>query len=176
MKNINIRKVKSEDAEQFIKLRNMVWRITYKDIFPEEVFLEKEARAEQEIKEFNQNFYNDNQVIAYVAVDDGRIVGLLWGKRNSEYEYFNNLGYADLMAMYIHPDYQGKGIGGQFKQKFINWAKENGAQKYVIGVLKDNKPARIVYEAWGGKLSKHTQPFVKIGVGYEEVFYTYDLK
>ncbi len=175
MKNIKIRKVQSKDAEQFIKLRNKVWRIAYKDIFPEEVFVEKEAKAELEIKEFDENFYNDNKVIAYVAEDSGKIVGLLWGKRDSEYEYFYNLGYADLMAMYIHPNYQGKGIGGKFKQIFINWAKENGAKNYVIGVLKDNKPARIVYEAWGGTLSKHTQPFVKLGVGYEEVFYTYEL-
>ncbi len=175
MKNIIIRKVQSKDAEQFIKLRNFVWRIAYKDIFPEEVFVEKEARAEQEIKNFDNYYYNNNTKITYVAEDDGKIVGLIFGRIDSGYPYFDEKGFSDLEAVYIHPDYQGKGIGGKFKQIFINWAKENGATKFVIGVLKDNKPARIVYEAWGGTLSKHTQPFVKLGVGYEEVFYTYDL-
>jgi inosine/xanthosine triphosphate pyrophosphatase family protein len=45
----------------------------------------------------------------------------------------------------------------------------------VIGVLKDNHKARKVYEKWGGKLDNHEQPFVKLGVGYDEVFYTYEL-
>lgn len=46
----------------------------------------------------------------------------------------------------------------------------------MIGVLKENDKARKVYEKWGGKLDKYTQPFVKLGVGYDEVFYTYELK
>ena len=35
--------------------------------------------------------------------------------------------------------------------------------------------ARKVYESWGGKLSEFEEDFVKLGVGYPEVFYTYDL-
>lgn len=53
---------------------------------------------------------------------------------------------------------------------------ENGASKYVIGVLKDNIKVRKVYESWGGKLSKYEKDFVKFGVGYKEVFYTYNLE
>ena len=59
---------------------------------------------------------------------------------------------------------------------FEKWAKENGATKYVIGVLRDNHKARRVYEKWGGKIDKYVQPFVKLGVDYDEVFYTYDLE
>ena len=58
----------------------------------------------------------------------------------------------------------------------IDWVKENGANKFVIGVLKENHKARKVYEKWGGKLSSHTQNFIKLGVGYKEVFYTYEIK
>ena len=68
------------------------------------------------------------------------------------------------------------GIGSKFKNIFVEWAKKHGATKYVIGVLKDNQNARKVYEKWGGKLDEYTQPFVKLGVGYDEVFYTYDLE
>ena len=93
----------------------------------------------------------------------------------SHYEHFGKMGYADLGAIYIHPDYQGLGIGSKLKQIFIDWAKSNGATKFVIGVLKDNHNARKIYEKWGGKLDEYTQPFVKLGVEYDEVFYTYDL-
>ena len=79
-------------------------------------------------------------------------------------------------ALYIDTNYQGLGIGSSFKNIFEQWAIENGATQYVIGVLKDNVKARRVYESWGGKLSEVEEDFVKLGVGYSEVFYTYDLQ
>ena len=63
----------------------------------------------------------------------------------------------------------------EYNHKKKTQAKSNGATKFVIGVLKDNHNAKKVYEKWGGKLDEYTQPFVKLGVGYDEVFYTYDL-
>ena len=45
MKNIIIRKAKTEDADQFINLLNYVWRVTYKNIFAEEVFVDREQNA-----------------------------------------------------------------------------------------------------------------------------------
>ena len=41
-KGIVFRKVKKEDARGWYTLVNKVWRDAYKDIFPEEVFIEKE--------------------------------------------------------------------------------------------------------------------------------------
>jgi len=175
MKEIIIRKVKSEDAEQYIKLRNLVWKDAYKNIFPNEVFIAKDARANAEIKDFDKVYYNDNKVITYVAVAENKIVGILWGKMESEYVYFKNLGYADLMAMYIHPEYQGLGIATRLKNIFTTWAKENGAKHFVIGVLKDNIKARKVYEKWSGKLSNYTNQFIQLDKEYEEVFYTYKI-
>ena len=175
MNNVVIRKVKSADAEQYIELRNLVWKDAYKNIFPAEVFVAKENRSKAEIKDFDKTYFNDNKVITYVAEINGKLVGLLWGKMESEYSYFNDLGCADLMAMYIHPDYQGLGIASKFKNIFINWAKENGAKHFVIGVLKDNNKARKVYEKWGGNLSNYTSQFVQLNKEYEEVFYMYKL-
>ena len=172
---IIIRPIKPDDAEQYVRLGLLVWRDAYKHIFPEEVFIEKENKAEDKIKNFDKSIYNNNITLCFVAEIDGKIVGFLFGRRISHYQYFGEKGYADLEAIYIHPDYQGQGIGGRFKQIFIDWAKENGAKKFVIGVLKDNFKARKVYEKWGGKLDEYTQPFVKLGVEYDEVFYTFDL-
>lgn len=77
--------------------------------------------------------------------------------------------------MYIKPKYQGKGIGTKLKNIFEDWARKNGAKKYVIGVLKDNSNARRVYERWGGELDDWEQKFYKLDVGYDEVFYKYNL-
>ena len=175
MENIIYRKTKIEDAEQHVRLGLLVWRDAYKHIFPEEVFIEKENRVADKIKNFDKSITNDNMSLSYVAEIEGKIVGFVFGRMISHYQYFGEKGYADLEAIYIHPDYQGLGIGNKLKQIFIDWAKKNGGTKFVIGVLKENHKARKVYEKWGGKLDEYTQPFVKLGVDYDEVFYTYDL-
>jgi GNAT superfamily N-acetyltransferase len=173
--NYIIRKVEPKDARQYVELHNYVWRKAYKNIFPNEVFEDRETRTEEKISGFAENYFNDNNQICYVAESDGKIVGFMFGTIKATYPYFEKKGFADLVALYIHPDFQHIGIGTKFKEIFTSWAKENGAKKFVIGVLKDNKPARKAYESWGGKLDDHTQPFVKLGVGYDEVFYTYEI-
>lgn len=168
------RKIENEDAKDWFMLLNRVWRNAYKDIFPEEVFIEKDNKIDEKIKTFSKVMKNNNEDIAYVAEYDGKIIGLMCGSIKSGYGYFHD-NYADLIALYIDPEYQGLGIGSSLKRIFENWAKENGATKYVIGVLNDNEKARKVYETWGGKLSEYTQDFIKMGIGYKEVFYTYYL-
>ena len=172
---LKMRKVRSDDARDWFILKNKVWRNAYHHIFPEEVFIEKDNQVEEKVKTFSDKIQNNNKTIAYVAEYNGKIIGIMYGSIKSSYEYFN-LEYADLIALYIDPKFQGFGIGNSFKDIFEKWAIENGATKYVIGVLKDNDKARKVYESWGGKLSEYEEDFVKLGVGYREVFYTYDLQ
>lgn len=175
MENILIRKATIDDAIQYINLKDEVWCSTYKHIFPKEVFNDMNNRKEDRIKNFMNNFNNNNEKIYYVAENNGNLVGLMYGIKKSSYEYFSENEYADLVALYIKPEYQGLGIGKKFKNIFENWAKENGAKRYVIGVLKDNKKARNAYEKWGGKLNNHEQLFYRLGVGYNEVFYTFEI-
>ena len=171
---VMIRKVKPSDARNWLLLVNKVWRDAYKHIFPEEVFKEKDNSVDRKEKDFSSKIYNNAEKIALVAEADGKIVGIMSGSIKSQYDYFSK-DYADLCGIYIDPNYQGKGIGNSFKRLFEEWAKDNGADKYVIGVLEDNLKARKVYESWGGKLSEYTADFYKLDIPYKEVFYIIDL-
>jgi len=175
-KDIVIRPVKPQDAESYTNLHNLVWRAAYKDIFPEEVFVDKESKKQKMIEMFPLFARNDNTRMVYVAEAGGEIVGFVSGVILSNYPHFQEKGYADLQGIYIHPNFQGVGLGTKFKNIFEKWASENGASKYVIGVLKDNHKARKVYEKWGGQLDTYNQPFVKLGKEYEEVYYTCEIK
>lgn len=75
--------------------------------------------------------------------------------------YFNDLGDYDVYNPTYFLDRKG--------------AKENWATKYVIGVLKNNNKAREIYESCGGKISNYESNYAKLGVAYDEVFYTYDI-
>lgn len=171
---LKIRKANSNDAKNWCEFSAKMWRYAYKDIFPEEVFVDKENKIEEKIKKFNEEKQNNNNSISYVAEYDGKIIGIMHGSIKSSYKPFCS-DYADLRGIYIDPKFQGCGIGTSLKNIFEAWAIENGASKYVIGVLKDNKKARKVYESWGGKLSSYEESYVKLGIGYPEVFYTYNL-
>ena len=172
--NIIYRKAIEKDSREWNEIVNRVWRDAYKDIFPEEVFIDKENRIEEKRKQFIEKLVNNKNTILYVAECENKIVGIMIGEINSGYKYFHNE-YADLVGLYIDPKYQGMKIGTNLKNIFEKWAKENGATKYMIGVLKDNINAIKVYESWGGKLSEYESDFVKLGVNYKEVFYTFDL-
>ena len=171
---LEIRKVESKDAREWFIFGFKIWRDAYKNIFPKEVFVDRESKLEEKVKNFDNKMQNNEKSIAYVATYNGEIVGTMCGSIKSSYDQFGE--YADLIGLYVDSRFQGCGIGTTFKNIFENWAIENGATQYVIGVLKDNIKARKVYESWGGKLSEFEEDFVKLGIGYPEVFYTYDLQ
>lgn len=170
-----IRKVKIEDAEQYVRLNIFVWRNAYKNIFPESVFIEREKKIERNIQNFSKYQLENPNGISYIAEIDGKIVGIMSGLYLSENTHFNELGFADLKALYIHPDFQHLGIGKALFDVFVKEIKKKGITKFVIGCLKENKLARKAYEKWGGTLDKYTQSFIQEGKGYPEVFYTYGL-
>ena len=173
--SIVIRPVKNEDAEQYIKLNNLVWRDAYKHIFPEEVFIDLDKSTQKRIDSFPKYINNSENQMSYVAENNGEIIGFFSGSLISKYKPFADKKFAELCAIYIHPNYQGLGIGTRFKNIFIDWLKQKGVKKFMLGVLKDNHNSRKVYENWGGKLDDYTQPFVFLGVDYDEVFYTFKI-
>ena len=67
-----IRKVKIEDAEQYVRLNIFVWRSAYKDIFPESVFIEREKKIERNIQNFSKYQLENPNGISYIAEIDGK--------------------------------------------------------------------------------------------------------
>ena len=168
------RQVRKEDGYQWYTLLSRVWRIAYAGIFPDSVFDERDKNIGAKAREFTEEKFLGDRKTAYVAEHDGKIVGVMFGTLDSDYEYFRN-DYADLVALYVYPEYQGMGIGTALKDIFVRWAKEKEADRFVVGVLKDNAKARKVYESWGGRLSAHEQDFVVMDTGYPESFYTFEI-
>ena len=172
--DIKYRQVCKEDGYEWYTLLDKVWRVAYADILPQEIFDARDNAREDRARGFTVEKYLGDRKTAYVAEYEGKIVGLMFGTLDSDYEYFKN-DYADLVGLYVYPEYQGMGIGTALRDIFIDWAKGKNAAEYVIGVLKNNTKARKVYESWGGQLSEYEHDFVQMNVGYPEVFYTFQL-
>lgn len=168
---ILIRKATRDDAEKTVKLSNAVMRVAYAHIMPSSFFDDREKHKSEKIKQAKE-FINSREQITFVAEHNGEIVGFAVAVIQSGQEHFKNLGYADLQAIYILPEFQNKGIG---KMLFDNVVAEFGKmklQKMVIGVLKENTAARKAYENWGGKINAYTALYKN---QFPEVFYTFDI-
>ena len=171
--DITIRKVEEKDAGIFQTIRVTVWKDAYAHIFPESVFENQQKKLSEYIANTPKRLLDDN-FNYYLAEVDKKPVAIMVVAKISEYEHYASLGYADLQALYILPHYQGLGIGTKLFKYAVNLIADQGAEKMVIGVLKDNQMAQKAYKKWGGKLDNYEQPFVKEGKNYAEVFYIYE--
>ena len=175
MKNIQgikIRKTQVSDAEQIIKLENLVSRVAYAHMFSGEVFDNNESRTEELIQKFKTYGLNENGGLDLVAIDGEKIVAFVAAVPLSFCEHYKELGYAELGEIYIDPDYQNLGLGKMLFNMVVKHFKELGCKMIVIGVFEENMRARKVYEKWGCVLdTTYKKSFKKIGKECPGVFY-----
>lgn len=171
---IIIEKCTKNDGLKYINLKNLVWENTYQNIFPQEVFEKNNARKEKFAETF-ETFLKDKNCLYIFAKIKGEVVGLLFGALKTFNKHFQELGYGELVAIYIHPNFQGQGIGRKLKSFFESWLQENGITNYCLNVLKDNQKAIEVYTKWGGKLFEKTTQIELLGAPYTELVFTFSV-
>ncbi len=126
--DISYRPVRKEDGFEWYTLLSRVWRTAYGHILPEEAFVEREKAVPAKAREFTLEKFSGDRKIAYVAEHGGKIVGLMYGTLDSDYGFFKDE-YADLVALYVYPEYQGMGVGTALKGIFERWAREKNEER-----------------------------------------------
>jgi GNAT superfamily N-acetyltransferase len=176
---INVRPATINDIEETTRLGNSVWRSAYAHIMPAQIFDEKDAQLNEKIILHKERFANrDAKDVYYIAEDTNanRIVGFAIGNYNAFHgQHFSNQNCSEIMAFYILPEYQNRGIGRKIFDTISADFKKLGSTKMVIGVLEQNTQARAAYEKYGGKLDTYRRFYETCGQRFPEVFYTYDL-
>lgn len=137
-----IRTMHYEDIQQVQEVAKKSWNATYEGIIPLEI---------QE--KFLNTAYNDERMkqrlersFIFVAEVDGNIVGF------ANFSPVSDEGKAELGAIYLYPEYQGKGIGSTLLQQGIN--DLNGIKEIYINVEKDNQIGKNFYDAKGFQVVK----------------------
>ncbi|MFC4811658.1 GNAT family N-acetyltransferase [Paenibacillus sp. GCM10023250] len=132
---LKIRKMGPSDIQQVQYVAKTSWNVTYKGIIPLEV---------QE--SFLTSAYNDEMMLrrlersnVFVAELDEKIVGF------ANFSFVREDGQAELSAIYLYPEHQGKGIGSALLQEGIR--NSQGVKEVYINVEKDNEIGRRFYEA-----------------------------
>ncbi|WP_041964325.1 GNAT family N-acetyltransferase [Mesobacillus selenatarsenatis] len=142
--HITIRKIHYEDTKQVQNIAKTTWNATYEGIIPLEVqsnFLKSNYSDESMIQRIERS-------IVYVAEFEGEVVGF------ANYSTVRDGGKVELAAIYLYPEFQGKGIGTALIQQAVKELK--GIKEIYINVEKDNKIGLNFYEAKGFELVKES--------------------
>lgn len=135
--NITIRKMHYEDTKQVQRIAKTTWNATYEGIIPLEVqnnFLKSNYSDKSMIQRIERS-------IVYVAEVEGKVVGF------ANYSTVRDGGKVELAAIYLYPEFQGKGIGTALIHQAVKELK--GIKEIFINVEKDNKIGMNFYEAKG---------------------------
>ena len=139
-----IREAQISDIPQLRTLGAITWQATYQDIFPPDL-IENVLREWWSEANFQQAFASPD-ICNLLAETDGQIVGTLMGSLKPQAD-----GELHLFRLYIHPDYQGQGIGRQLWQGYVA-AFPPGVQRVDLEVEPQNTRAiqfykRLAFEA-----------------------------
>lgn len=134
---VHIRSMVEADIPDVQEIAKVSWHATYEGIIPLDVQ-----------NNFLKIAYNDEQMkrrlehsIIYVAEVESQVVGF------ANYSPVRSEGQVELAAIYLHPDFQGFGIGTALLKCAI--AEVAGLKEIFINIEKDNTIGMNFYKAKG---------------------------
>ncbi|WP_033541521.1 GNAT family N-acetyltransferase [Planococcus sp. CAU13] len=163
-----IRKAKLTDARGIARVHVDSWRATYRNIVADSYLdgLTYEARE----RLWNENLKNDNN---YVAEDEnGVITGFATGGKERTGEYADLEG--ELYAIYILPEFLGRGIGQRLVERVAEDLMKQGMNSMLVWVLKDNSSRQFYEEMGGREVDSKTiriagKDLVEVAYGWEDL-------
>lgn len=119
-----VRKAKYGDAEEITKVRYAAWLTTYPNkkyrILTSDIHFnfKKQLRTERLEKQDRKNASPQPGVGVFVATHNNKIVGMCRALKHKRYNF--------LSALYVLPEYQGKGVGSLlWKKAYAFMGKQN---------------------------------------------------
>lgn len=141
------------------------------------------------IEEIEHMIYRHNNIKTHSVLKTNPVnYRKLWESKVlsfSEDKLFNKLGtwhdedvtpeVGELGGIYVHPDYDGKGIGSELMKTFLEVLKSEGYKKATLWVLDTNKKTRDWYESKGWRVEGREKTEPRDGFDLHEVRYIIDL-
>ncbi|WP_406589770.1 N-acetyltransferase family protein [Bacillus atrophaeus] len=135
---LSIRNAERKDIKEIQKIAKVTWNHTYKGLIPLEIQNEflRMAYSDKSMKK------RVEKTILLVAEVNNKVVGFA--------NAFTNENNAELSAIYIYPDSQGRGVGTKLLHEVIKELR--GFSKITVDVESGNEVGEKYYFAKGFKL------------------------
>ncbi|WP_425446741.1 N-acetyltransferase family protein [Dethiothermospora halolimnae] len=156
IKNIKIRRAKSSDASELVKVVKQIHRETENLLNTPEEF---NVTVNQE-----KDFIKSQSLFLVVEVD-GKIVGSSTLRKNN----IEKLSHTSVFGITILRDYCNLGIGSKLVEHTISWAREVNIEKIDLEVFENNKPAIRLYKKFGFIVEGRRNKYIKINGEYQDM-------
>ena len=138
------RKAELRDCHKLAELKGQVWKTTYRGIYTDEALDNYDVEKNTQIFE---QICNNPDIELYLAESENEPVGLMTcGKPYKPIEGF----FQEIGLLYIHKNFQCKGIGKNLIQLAKEQVRKNGFDRFVISVNRQNENAIAFYKKMGG--------------------------
>ncbi|MBR6411992.1 MAG: GNAT family N-acetyltransferase [Alphaproteobacteria bacterium] len=149
---MKIRRGTPLDAKEIKSAHYHAYQVSYRGYLPDD-FLDHMPFDENVINR-TENYIKEHEY--YVAEIDNHVIGFV----NLEYPEEKTV---EIMALYIHPDFQRQGAGSALVNEVCRRKKEEGYSKLVLWTMKDG-PSLGFYQKQGLMFSNTAEKYWKLNI------------
>lgn len=167
--SFTVRKATIEDVPQIAGVHVKSWQKSFREIAPQK-YLDNLSIEKRE-KAFRERFFDEDYQMFVAETAEGKIVGFAdFGKGHDDQPEYKS----ELYAIYLLPEFQRKGIGGELFKRGVKDLFVRGYNSMYLQSL-EISPYRGFYEKMGGKVigrSAHKlggQDFATLFYGWEDL-------
>lgn len=171
MEDFQIRSALVSDAEGIAKVHVNTWQSAYFGLIPDS-FLQGLSVGQKTTNWVRNLETSLPKTHTFVAEVNGEIVGFICVGAERETEISNQ---GEVIAIYVHPDIQGCGIGTALMQTGLQDLMVQGFASAVLWVLDGNLGTREWYASHGWKASGRSKIDQRVDLVLEEIEYRIEL-
>ncbi len=147
MNDVLLRTANPEDRDQLAALHVTVWRETYRILAPSSAYdaLDESHRQEHWDVLLARSSAESRTVVADV---NGRLVAF---GHAAPATHEALIGAGEIVHLYVHPEFQGAGLGRQILDDLRAFLCDTGHQLVRLAVVSGNEGALRFYERAGGR-------------------------
>ena len=141
-----VRPATVDDIEAFEAVRIATWKTCFRGIVSDE-FLDGLTLPPHRIQRCRDMIEDSEGSAVFVACTGDQIIGMGMAEQASDAGLESDVG--DVRALYVHPDWQGRGVGRALLDALTTALRTRGYRATVLWTLRDLTPTRRFYEATG---------------------------
>lgn len=158
-----IRAATVDDARSIAEVQLASWKAAYADILDLDNLSQRIDDVDAREKAWRDRIprVSDEGFRTWVAELDGGVCGYSF-TRPTEDDDLNPLEIAELLALYLHPDYFGQGIGKVLLDRAVAGIRNQGFLQATLWVLEENVRAIHFYRREGWKPDGKRAPCYRV--------------
>ena len=133
--NLVFRNAEISDSDEISKLLKVTWLHTYSRFMPLQLI--EAISGQWHTPELIKQIIKNSQAVVWVGVYENRITGVFSAQLIKDKDYYLN-------QLYVHPDFQGLGLGSLLLKLFI---KNHQPNTIKLSVMEGNEKSIRFYEA-----------------------------